>query len=917
MTSESASTTTGVGSTSALTIREIIPTNRTPEVWKDFNMCIMTNGQKKAQCKRSRIRIRKRGKRRWDGQIFTYNPDYLCEQFAGLVIQRGLPFNHFDHEQTTRVFQNTMQPRYTHVSRSTLKRDAMKLWVAAKQATINGFANLNTRVNLTTDVWSAPHNFPGSYMCVTAHWIEPSTWQMMKRVISFEEFLSPHTGTNLKYMLEKVFVIYGLQEKIMSITLDNASNNTSAMNKLRLKYNPPMAGRFYHSRCVAHIINLVVQAGLKVPIINQMKESFKQMLKDVFKSGDKIRKRYIRICRDADKPCYSPNWDVDTRWNSTFEMFESGLKQKTTLAYFHDILVNKNGRRFKKISEEYWVIIEMLNPLLEVFQNATVILSGVYYPTSPLKKLRKYFENMPPIITCSAALNPCFNVSGVDYLIENISRDLEFQDDGFATRTYQKKARNDPTMSSEYEQYLKADFVSHLHPKDFATFDVLGFWKAKENQFPVLSRMAMDILSVQASSVASESAFSTSGRLLTIRRTRLTPESLEMCMCLKDHLDAQERKQDTSPLELPLDVEEGVFNVEVQQNEATQLTDQEIALDASSDGSSGEPRHDYMMSSGAEDDQTGDGHDGSMSHASFLLVSAVALTVQVFLYSPISPDILELPPAVSSPPLYTPNNHLQAAIKLGDGILKKPEDVCFDQKGILYTATWDGAGDVIVCDTEEGLLKVNEDGELTALATHMNGANIRFADDVVEATDGTKPHGQLLKYDPSTKETSLVLDGLYFANGVTISSDQEFLVVCETWKLRCLKYWLKEEMRGKVDIFIDNLPGFPDNIKVAPDGSFWIAILQFTSSRLNFVHSSKVIKHLLALFPKLLEQVKVTDRRAMALNVGSDGTIIKRLDDPTGQVVAFVTSVLEFDGNLYLGTLKNDYIGKVPLRTAV
>ncbi|GJW68339.1 zinc finger BED domain-containing protein RICESLEEPER 2 [Tanacetum coccineum] len=126
----------------------------------------------------------------------------------------------------------------------------------------------------------------------------------------------------------------------------------------------------------------------------------------------------------------------------------------------------------------------------------------------------------------------------------------------------------------------------------------------------------MDILSVQASSVASESAFSTSGRLLTIRRTRLTPESLEMCMCLKDHLDAQERKQDTSPLELPLDVEEGVFNVEVQQNEATQLTDQEIALDASSDGSSGEPRHDYMMSSGAEDDQTGDGHDGSTSHGS-------------------------------------------------------------------------------------------------------------------------------------------------------------------------------------------------------------------------------------------------------------------------------------------------------------
>ncbi|GKD41278.1 zinc finger BED domain-containing protein RICESLEEPER 2 [Tanacetum coccineum] len=126
--------------------------------------------------------------------------------------------------------------------------------------------------------------------------------------------------------------------------------------------------------------------------------------------------------------------------------------------------------------------------------------------------------------------------------------------------------------------------------------------------------MAMDIISVQVSSVASESAFSTSGRVLSIRRTRLTSASLEMCMCLKDHLDTQERKQDTYPLELPLDVEENVFNVEVQQNKATQLTDQEIALDASSDDSSGEPRHDYMMSSEAEDDQIGDGHDGSMSH---------------------------------------------------------------------------------------------------------------------------------------------------------------------------------------------------------------------------------------------------------------------------------------------------------------
>ncbi|GJZ22330.1 zinc finger BED domain-containing protein RICESLEEPER 2 [Tanacetum coccineum] len=163
----------------------------------------------------------------------------------------------------------------------------------------------------------------------------------------------------------------------------------------------------------------------------------------------------------------------------------------------------------------------------------------------------------------------------------------------------------DPTMCSEYERYVNSDFVTHLHPKEFATFDVLGFWKEKEIMYPVLSRMAMDIISVQASSVASESAFSTSGRVLSIRRTRLTPASLEMCMCLKDHLDAKESRQDKSPLEIPLDFEEDVLDDEVQRNEAIPLSDEEIALDASSEGtlSPGGPRYDYMMSSEETEDE--------------------------------------------------------------------------------------------------------------------------------------------------------------------------------------------------------------------------------------------------------------------------------------------------------------------------
>nr|GEX20266.1 hypothetical protein [Tanacetum cinerariifolium] len=104
-----------------------------------------------------------------------------------------------------------------------------------------------------------------------------------------------------------------------------------------------------------------------------------------------------------------------------------------------------------------------------------------------------------------------------------------------------KKTRNDPSLSSEYERYIHLDFVTHLQTKEFETFDDLGFWKAKETMFLVLSHIAMDILKC---------------------------------------------KQDKSTFETPVDFEEEILDAEVQANEAIPLSDEEIALDAaSSEGS--------------------------------------------------------------------------------------------------------------------------------------------------------------------------------------------------------------------------------------------------------------------------------------------------------------------------------------------
>ena len=58
--------------------------------------------------------------------------------------------------------------------------------------------------------------------------------------------------------------------------------------------------------------------------------------------------------------------------------------------------------------------------------------------------------------------------------------------------------------------------------------------------------MTPDIFAIQVSSVASERAFSASRRVLDDRRTRLKPETLEMCVYFKDWLDAEDHCKDKS-----------------------------------------------------------------------------------------------------------------------------------------------------------------------------------------------------------------------------------------------------------------------------------------------------------------------------------------------------------------------------------
>lgn len=167
-------------------------------------------------------------------------------------------------------------------------------------------------------------------------------------------------------------------------------------------------------------------------------------------------------------------------------------------------------------------------------------------------------------------------------------------------------------------------------------------------------------------------------------------------------------------------------------------------------------------------------------------------------------------------------------------------------------------GYLLACDARRGLLRIGpRDGTVSVLADEVDGAPLRFCSNVVMAADGTiyftvssrrygldewpadiLEHigtGQLLRLRPGgTPE--VLLAGLQFANGVALAPDESFLVVAETGARRLCRYRLTGPQAGSTDTLAADLPGYPDNISQAPDGTFWVALAGPRQAALELLH---------------------------------------------------------------------------------
>jgi hypothetical protein len=306
-------------------------------------------------------------------RFVKFDPDNVRSLLVQYLIKCELPFRHVETEGF-KEFVNELEPRFKVPCRATVQRDCMKLYMEEK-------LKLKTllsaqRVCLTTDTWTSLQNL--NYMCVTAHFID-CDWIMHKKILKF--CLVPnHKDDTTGRVLETTLIEWGL-DSIFTITVNNASSNDVGIEYMRRKMkdmnSTVLGGEFIHIRCAAHILNLVVNDGLKD--LNDVICNVRNAVRYVRSSPTRMAMFKDCIERKNIQCKKMVCLDVSTKWNSTYLMLSIAEKYKRAFE-----LMGEEDEHLVVPGFLDWENVRVFVKFLKIFYDATLNISGSNYVTSNL-----------------------------------------------------------------------------------------------------------------------------------------------------------------------------------------------------------------------------------------------------------------------------------------------------------------------------------------------------------------------------------------------------------------------------------------------------------------------------------------------------------------------------------------------------
>uniref|UniRef100_A0A8B9G2J6 Strictosidine synthase conserved region domain-containing protein n=1 Tax=Amazona collaria TaxID=241587 RepID=A0A8B9G2J6_9PSIT len=257
-------------------------------------------------------------------------------------------------------------------------------------------------------------------------------------------------------------------------------------------------------------------------------------------------------------------------------------------------------------------------------------------------------------------------------------------------------------------------------------------------------------------------------------------------------------------------------------------------------------------------------------------------------------------------------------------------------RGQPHGVRMDQDGNLIVVDSYLGLYKVNpKTGEKSLLLSSEQGVDglpfkflnglevsrtklIYFMDssskwgrrhhryEVIE----TNHLGRLLVYDPATRTGRTVLSGLYMANGIALSPDEDYILIAETSICRIICYRVSGTNAGKKEAFVDNLPGYADNIRLSNTSLHraGISTVHFPSFFSPFLDALGPYPFLKRFIVKVNLTLFFLQKYGLFLDINDKGDIVASFHDPGGSITWAVSDVFENHGKVYLGSTELPFL---------
>lgn len=312
--------------------------------------------------------------------------------------------------------------------------------------------------------------------------------------------------------------------------------------------------------------------------------TLRKIVKKIRKSTQ-LRQKLNKCCNMYNVEYRIPVLDVRHRWNSTYDMIQRGKHLKVPLRV---LCTFEKKLKHLTITEAEWSQLNGIETILANFKRATLLMSMERHTTvlpayiatfdwlknvlqdcvdrdsilseaayQGLLKLEKYNLDVKKstIPFIATVLQPALKLnyfkennyhhSTIREIKQNISEYFSQNYEGPLSSVLQYDEEEEPDdelyqhmfkrsktekMSSELQKYLQLPLANKKT-------ETLHYWKAHVNEFPLLSKMAMDILPVQAASTAVERDFSQGGHVVTPERASLKSETITATMCLKSWMN--------------------------------------------------------------------------------------------------------------------------------------------------------------------------------------------------------------------------------------------------------------------------------------------------------------------------------------------------------------------------------------------